>query len=118
MSQSIIKDKSYSFALRIIRLYKFLTEEKHEFVLSKQVLLAGMSIGEHVKEALQSESRAEFAHQQNVALKQASKTEYWLQLLKDAEFIEPPAFDSINADCVELIKLLTSIVKTSRQNQK
>ncbi len=97
MSQSIVKDKSYSFALRIVRLYKFLTDEKREFVLSKQALRSGTSVGANVKEALQAESRADFIHKLSIALKEASETEYWLQLLKDADFMEQHAFDSINA---------------------
>src|SRR2546427_11775737 len=106
MNQSIVKDKSYSFAVRIVRLYKFLTEEKHEFILSKQVLRSGTSIGANVKEGLQAESRADFIHKLSIALKEASETEYWLQLLKDTEFLDQHAFDSINADCVSLLKLL------------
>lgn len=116
MSQNIVKEKSYSFALRIVRLYKFLTEEKHEYILSKQVMRSGTTIGANVKEALQAESRGEFIHKLSIALKEASETEYWLQLLKDAEFIDQHAFNSINADCAELLKLLTSIIKSSKQN--
>ena|SRR2546425_10787600 len=115
MSKNIVQDKSYAFALRIVRLYKWLCEER-EFVLSKQVLIAGTYIGAHVKSAEEAESKAGFAHEMSVALQKASETEYWLQLLRDGEYLDQKSFDSIHTDCVELLKLLTSIVKTSRRS--
>lgn len=109
-----ILEKSFAFALRIVKLYKFLCEEKHEYVLSKQVLLAGTYIGAHVKEAVNAESKPAYILEMSIALKKASETEYWLQLLFQGDFLDGKAFDSINSDCVELIRILTSIVKTSK----
>jgi four helix bundle protein len=97
-------------------LYKSLSEEKHKFILSQQVLGSRTSMGANVKEALQAESRVDFIHKLSLALKEASETESWLPLLKDAEFMEQHAFDSLNADCVAWLKLLTSMIKTSKQN--
>lgn len=115
MSQSIILEKSYRFALRIVRLYKYLTEEKKEFVLSRQMLAAGTYVGAHVKSAQEAESKPGFVHEMSVALQKASETDYWLQLLRDAEYLGEEAYASIHADCVELMKMLTSSVKTSRR---
>lgn len=117
MSENVILEKSYRFALRIVRLYKFLSEEKKEFVLSKQALLAGTGIGAHVKAAQEAESKTVFAHEMSAALQKASQTQYWLHLLRDAEYLDEKAFASIHDDCVELIKLLTTIVKTARRPQ-
>lgn len=117
MSDQVTLEKSYHFALRIVRLYKFLTEEKKEFVLSKQVLLAGTYVGAHVKAAQEAESKVAFAHEMSAALQKASETEYWLHLLCDAEHLDEKAFASIHADCVEMIKLLTAIVKTVKRSQ-
>ncbi len=116
MSDNPVKDKSYKFAVRIIRLYKYLAEEKREYVLSRQVLRSGTSIGANVKEALQGEARADFIHKLSIALKEASETEYWLELLQETEYIDQASFDSIHPDCIELIKLLTSIIKSSKSN--
>ena len=115
MKESIIKDKSKSFALRIIKLYKYLTctAEQKEYVLSKQVLRSGTSIGANVKEALRGQSRPDFRAKMNIALKEASETEYWLELLFEAEYIDKQSFDSIIEDNKELLKILTSIVKTT-----
>lgn len=114
ISQSIVLEKSFAFALRIIKLYKYLCEEKREYVMSKQALLAGTYVGAHVKEALHGDSKSAYINEMAIALKKASETEYWLELLHQSDFIDDKAFNSINADCTELIKLLTSIVKTSR----
>jgi len=115
MSPNIVQEKSYQFALRIVRLYKYLAGEKKEFVLSKQALSAGTYVGAHVKSAQEAESKAVFAHEMSVALQKASESEYWLQLLRDAEYLDEKAFVSIQADCLELVKLLTAIAKTSKR---
>lgn len=117
MAENPIKEKSFRFAVRIVRLCKFLTEEKKEYVLSRQILRSGTSIGANVKEALQAESKADFIHKLSISLKEASETEYWLQLLKETDYIDQPAYDSMIADCTELLKLLTSIIKSSKQNK-
>jgi TIGR02436 family protein len=112
MKDNIIQQKSYSFALRMINAYKYLTLEQREFVLSKQVLRSGTSIGALVKEAEHAQSSADFIHKMNIALKEANETEYWLMLLKDSDYIDEKTFSSIHKDCDELIRLLVSIVKS------
>jgi four helix bundle protein len=116
MAENVIKDKSYKFAVRIVGLYKYLANEKKEYVLSRQVLRSGTSIGANIKEATQAESRGDFIHKMAIALKEASEPEYWLELLKETDFLNQEHYDSIQADCQELLRLLTSIVKTSKQN--
>ena len=114
--ENVVLEKAIKFALRIARLHKYLSEEKHEFVLSKQILLSGTFIGKHVKEATQGESKQDFTHEMSIALKKASETEYWLLILFQGEILGEKEYNSINNDCVELIKMLTSIVKTSKTN--
>ncbi len=118
MKENIIASKSYAFALRIIKLYKFLVSEKKEYVLSKQILRSGTSVGALVKEAEHAQSKADFVYKMNIALKEANETEYWLMLLKDSDYIDNNSFNSIHPENIELIKLLVSIVKTSRLNNK
>lgn len=117
MAENPVKEKSFRFAVRIVRLCKFLTEEKKEYVISRQILRSGTSIGANVKEALQAESKADFIHKLSISLKEASETEYRLQLLKETEYIDQMAYDSMMFDCVELLKLLTSIIKSSKQTK-
>lgn len=114
MKDNPVSDKSFAFALRIIKLYKYLCDEKTEYVLSKAVLSSGTNIGKHVKEALSGESRQVFISEMAIALKKASETEYWLELLRAADYLDEKAFSSISEDCQELIRMLTSIVKTSK----
>ena len=118
MKESIIKDKTKSFALRIIKLYKYLTlvSDMKEYVMSKQILRCGTSIGANVKEALRGQSKADFRAKMNIALKEASETEYWLELLHESDYISEEQFQSIIADNIEIIKILTSIVKNSDNN--
>ena len=111
---NIIKEKSYSFAIRIVKLYKFLSEEKKEYTLSKQILKSGTAIGALIRESEHGESKLDFIHKLAIALKEANETEYWLNILKDVGYIDDRMFSSINKDCIELIKLLTSIIKTSK----
>lgn len=116
--ENIVAKKSYQFALNIIRLSRFLVKERQEYVLSKQLLRSGTAIGALIKEAEHAQSKADFLNKMNVALKEANETEYWLMLLKDSGFINEEKFASTNNDCKELIRLLVSIVKTSKQNLK
>lgn len=88
MGKSVVKDKSYRFAIRIIGLYKYLSAGRNEFVLSKQVLRSGSAVGALVREGEQAESKADFIHKMSLALKEANETEYWLNLLKDSDYIE------------------------------
>jgi four helix bundle protein len=115
--ENIVMSKSYAFALRIIKLYKHLINNQKEYVLSKQVLRSGTSVGALIREAEHAQSKADFIHKMNIALKEANETEYWLMLLKDSDYLEENSFSSLYADCSELIKLLASIVKTSKQNR-
>jgi len=110
-----IRDKSFVFALRIVKLTRWLREEKHEYVLSKQMLRCGTAIGALVREAEHAESKADFVHKMAIALKEANETDYWIDLLHGSELIDDKCFDSIKPDIVELIKLLTSIIKTTKQ---
>jgi four helix bundle protein len=100
--------------LRVVKLAKYLQDEKKEFVLSKQVLRSGTAIGALVREAEHAESKTDFAHKMNVALKEANATLYWLELLHQAEYIADQSFESIRLDSEELVKLLVSIVKTTK----
>ena len=115
MKESIIKDKSKDFALRIIKLYKYLTMTavNKEYVLSKQALRSGTSIGANVKEAIRGQSRSDFRAKMNIALKEASETEYWLDLLYESEYIDETSYNSIIEENRELIKILTMIVKNT-----
>jgi len=103
--------------LRIIKLYKYLAYDQKEFVLSKQILRSGTSIGALVKEAEHAQSKKDFINKMNIALKEANETEYWLLLLKDSGFLTLESFNSIYPDIVEILKLLISIVKTSKTNK-
>lgn len=114
-SDSIIQKKSYAFALEIIKLYKILISEKKEFVLSKQLLRSGTSIGANVNEALSGESKKDFIHKLSIALKKAKETSYWLNLLKDSEYLSGEAFIAIISSCNELIKILSSIILTTKE---
>lgn len=117
MKESILKTKSYKFAIRIVNLYQFLIKEKKEFVLSKQVLRSGTSIGALIREAEFGQSRADFINKMSIALKEANETMYWLEILKDTNFINEELFQLLHADCEELIKMLISTVKTTKNNQ-
>lgn len=113
--KNTVKDKSFAFALRVVKLNRYLQEEKREYVLSKQLLRSGTAIGALVREAEQAESKADFVHKLAIALKEANETDYWIELLHKSELIDERGFDSIKPNAVELIKLLTSIIKTTRQ---
>ncbi|MGI8669300.1 MAG: four helix bundle protein [Aridibacter sp.] len=113
--ENVLKDKSYKFALRIIKLYKYLIEEKKEYVLSKQVLRAGTSIGANITEGNQAQSKADFIHKLSVANKEAFETEYWLCLLRDSQYITIKQSESLIIDCNELQKILTTSIKTAKK---
>lgn len=115
-SENIIRDKSYAFALRIIKAYKFLNAEQREFILSKQMLRNGTTIGAMVREAEFGESKPDFVHKLRIALKEANETEYWLMLLKDSDYINEKSHLSITTDCIELKKLLISIINSAQSN--
>ena len=108
--------KSKAFALRIIRLYQYLCENKREFVLSKQILRSGTSVGANVKEGVSAQSKADFYAKMYIAYKEANETEYWLELLYESGYIDARAFRSIYADCKEIIKILAAITKNQKTN--
>lgn len=112
--ENIIVQKSYAFALEIIKLYKELVEKK-EFVLSKQILRSGTSIGANVHEAVSSESKKDFIHNLEIALKETRETSYWLRLLKDSNYIDQQLFDSLHSTCLSLIRILNSIILTTKE---
>jgi four helix bundle protein len=116
MKKSVLKEKSFGFAVRIVNLYRHLCEEKKEFVLSKQVLRSGTSVGAMVHEAEHSESKADFIHKMAIAQKEINETIYWLELMCKTEYLSIKEFDSINNDAVELIKMLTSSIKTAKSS--
>jgi len=115
-SNNIIANKSYAFALRIIKLYKYLISDQKEYVLSKQILRSGTAIGALVKEAEHAQSKADFLNKMNIALKEANETEYWLMLLKDSHYIDEKSYDSMHPDSLEILKLLVSIVKSTKKS--
>ena len=114
--ESILKIKSYNFARRIIKLYKYLNVEKQEFILAKQVIRPGTSVGALIREAEYAQSTADFISKFSIAIKEANETDYWLNLLKDEDYISQENYESISQDCVEIIKLLTSTIKTLKKN--
>ena len=111
MKDNVIVDKSKSFALRIIKLYKYLCNEKREYVMSKQILRSGTSIGANIREATRGQSKADFYAKLNISLKEADETAYWLELLYESNYIKAEHFQSIYNDCNEIIKILVSILK-------
>lgn len=115
MSNSILQEKSYKFALRIVKLSQFLNDEKHEFVLSKKVLDSGMAVGVLIEEARQGEDRADFSQKLSIANKEAFKTNFWLRLLRDGNFITEKQAESLLFDCEELQKMLIASLKTAKE---
>ncbi len=113
MGKGVLVEKSFRFAIRIVGLYKYLLEKK-EYVLSKQILRCGTSVGAQVREAEFAESAKDFIHKLSVAQKECNESLYWHELLKETAYLEKEYFDSINQDAVELIKLLTAIIKTNK----
>ncbi len=113
---NVIADKSKVFAIRIIRLYQFLQNDKKEFTLSKQLLRSGTSIGANTREAIRAQSTKDFQAKLHIALKEAEESAYWIELLFETEFINNKQFESIYFDCNELIKLLVSIINSSKSN--
>lgn len=116
MKENLIKVKSFNFALRIVKMYQYLCEQKKEFVLSKQILRSGTSIGANIREAEQGQSKADFIHKLSISLKEANETDYWLELLFRSNYIDDSDYISMKADVDELLKLLVSIIKTSKSN--
>ena len=114
--ENVVMNKSYAFALRIVKLYKYLVYEKKEYVLSKQLLRSGTSIGALIREGEHAQSKADFLNKMNIALKEANETQYWIELLRDSSYLSSDESLSIYDDAKELTRLLASIVKSTKQS--
>lgn len=116
MRENVVKNKSFGFAVRVVKLYQYLCEDKKEFVISKQLLRSGTSVGAMVREAEHAESKPDFKHKMAIAQKEINETIYWLELLQATDYLNNEQFQSLNADAIEIIKLITSIIKTTKNN--
>ncbi len=116
MKENVLKIKSFTFAVRVVKLYRYLCDEKKEFVLSKQLLRSGTSVGAMVREAEHSESKPDFIHKMAIAQKEINESIYWLELLNETDYLTQQQFESINNDAIEIIKLITTIIKTTKTN--
>ena len=114
--ENIIQEKSLQFAIRIVKLCKIIRNEKHEYELASQLLRSGTSIGANICESKNAQSKNDFINKLNIALKESDETEYWIKLLYKADILDKRCFDSVHNDCLEIIRLLTSIIKTSKDN--
>ena len=112
---NVVEEKSFQLAIRIVKLYQYLRSQRKEFVLSKQLLRSGTSIGANIAEAQQAQSRADFLSKSNIALKEAAETEYWLRLLHATDYLEEREFRSVYNDCEQVKKLLVAIVKSTKE---
>lgn len=117
MKENVIKNKSFAFALRIVKLYQYLQSDKREFVLSKQLLRSGTAVGALVREAEQAESKSDFIHKMAIAQKEANETDYWIELLFQSTYLDESQYKSIIAHVVEIKKLLASIIITAKENR-
>lgn len=118
ISNSVTHIKSKAFAVRIIRFYHYLSTQKHEYVLSKQILRSGTSIGANIRESYNAQSKADFINKLSIALKEANETLYWLELFVESDVITKEEFDSLSHDLAELIALLTSTIKTAKKSKQ
>ena len=112
---NIIVQKSYLFAVRCVNVYKYLCEKDHDYIIGKQLMRSGTSVGANVKEAIRGISRAEFRSKMSISLKEASESEFWIELLRDTGYLTEQQADSLLNDCQELLKLLMTIVKSSKE---
>ena len=116
MKENVVEDKSFEFSVRVVKLYKYLTTTKQEYVMSKQLLRSGTSVGANVSEAQQAQSPMDFLSKMNIALKESYESDYWLRLLNRTEYLNKEEYDSIISDCRAISKLLVSIVKSTKNN--
>lgn len=116
MKESVLSEKSFAFALRIVNLYKYLLSEHKEYVLSKQVLRSGTSVGANIEEAKHAQSKADFIHKLSIAQKEASETNYWIRLLQKSEYLNEKLALSLINDCDEIQRMLAASIKTSKSN--
>lgn len=115
VAENIVKNKSFGFAVRVVNLYKFLTGKRKEYVLSKQLLRSGTSIGANVREALNAESKADFVHKLAIAQKECDESLYWIELLHATDYINDKEYKSLETDATELLKIIRSIILTSKK---
>ncbi|GAB3010395.1 four helix bundle protein [Cyclobacterium sediminis] len=116
MKENIVKSKSFTFAVKTVRIYQFLCEQRKEFILSKQLLRSGTSVGAMIRESEHAESRKDFIHKLAIAQKEINETIYWIDLLKETNYLSEEQYIIIYTDAIELIKLITSILKTTKNN--
>jgi four helix bundle protein len=116
MKENIVKNKSFAFAVRVVKLYQFLCEHKKEFLLPKQLLRSGTGVGAMVREAEHAETRNDFKHKMGIAQKEINEAIYWLELLRETAYLTNEQLESINNDAVEIIKLITAILKSTKNN--
>jgi four helix bundle protein len=115
--ENVVKSKSFAFSVSIVRLYKYLANQKKEFIIAKQLLRSGTSVGAMVKEAEHAESRNDFKHKISIAQKEINESIYWLELLRETEYLSKEEFDSLKADAIELLKIVTAIIKSVKVNK-
>ena len=118
LKENVIMKKSLAFSVRIVNLHKYLSQAKHEYVMSKQICKSGTSIGANVAEAQRAQSTADFVSKMKIALKEANETQYWLQLLRETNYITEKEFSSIHEDLLEILRILTAICKHYPQNNQ
>ncbi len=118
MADNIVKIKSYKLAIEIVNLYKYLIAEKKEYTLSKQMLRSGTSIAANIREGVNAQSKADFVHKFSVSQKEADETMFWLELLKDTEYITEETFDKIYDQCKQVMKIISRIIITSKQKNR
>ncbi len=116
MKENVLLEKSFKFAVRIVNLYKYLCSDKKEFVLSKQLLRSGTSIGANINESQEAQSKADFVSKLSISLKEARESKYWIELLKETKYLNNKESEDILNDLIEIIKLLVSIIKTTKEN--
>ena len=115
MKENVVVTKSFDLAIRVVNLYKYLVETKKEYVMSKQILKSGTSIGANIRESQSAESKSDFIHKLSISLKEVRETSYWMELLYRTDFISIEEFESIDKDITELKKIISSIILTTRQ---
>lgn len=116
MRKNVVKEKSFAFAVRVVKCYKWLCSEKKEFVMSKQLLRSGTSVGAMIREAEHAETKRDFIHKMAIAQKEINESIYWLELLKETDYLDHNHFKELEKDAIEIIKLITSIIKSSKAN--
>ena len=113
---NILAEKTIDFSIRMAKCYKFLMEEKNEYIMSKQMFRSGTSIGANLHEGIQAQSKADFVTKLNISLKEASETSYWLTVIRRADYLDEKIFQSLKTDLDEIIRILVSSIKTTRKN--